>query len=150
MGRLTLIGWTLHPGKGAGQPLALDSALSFWGGTDASGVIVDEHHPQRGARLVGRVLIMPAVCGSSSSSSVLAEHIRTGTAPAALVLGEPDAILIIGAWVAAELYGRSLPIVVLPAAELAALGGWPSGPVTVVAGTERATIDGPPSAPSRE
>lgn len=150
MGRLRVVGRALHPGTGTGEPLALESALSFWGGTDAAGVIVDEHHPQRGARLVGRVLIMPAACGSSSSSSVLAEQIRTGTAPAALVLGEPDAILMLGAWVAAELYGRSLPIVVLPAAELAALRGWPVGPVTVAAEPDGATISGAhPGTPER-
>lgn len=149
MGRLRVAGRALHPGKGTGEPLALDAALSFWGGTDAAGVIVDEHHPQRGARLAGRVVIMPAACGSSSSSSVLAEQIRTSTAPAALVLSEPDAIVMLGAWVAAELYGRSLPIVVLPAAEFAALRGWPPGLVTVVAGPERATISGAPSSALR-
>jgi uncharacterized protein len=150
VGGLRVAGRALHPGTGTGEPLALDAALSFWGGTDAAGVIVDEHHPQHGARLVGRVLIMPAVRGSSSSSSVLAEQIRTGTAPAALVLGEPDAIVMLGAWVASELYGRSLPIVVLAAAELAALRGWPPGPVTVVARPERATISGADSAPRPE
>jgi uncharacterized protein len=150
VGGLRVLGRALHPGEGAGDPLVLDAALSFWGGTDTAGVIVDKHHPQRGACLAGRVVIMPAARGSSSSSSVLAEQIRVGTAPAALVLSEPDAIVMLGAWVAAELYGRSLPIVVLPAAEFAALRGWPSGPVTVVAGPEQATISGAPSAPHPE
>ena len=54
----------------------------------------------------GRILVMRAGRGSSSGSSVLAEAIRAGTAPAAIVLAERDAILAVGAMVAAELYGR--------------------------------------------
>ena len=62
--------------------------------------------------LTGRVLCMPSGRGSSSSSYVFAESIRTGTAPAAVVLGEPDAIVALGAIVAAELYGIEIPVIV--------------------------------------
>ena len=55
---------------------------------------------------------MPSGRGSSSSSYVFAESIRTGTAPAAVVLGEPDAIVALGAIVAAELYGIEIPVIV--------------------------------------
>ena len=55
---------------------------------------------------------MPSGRGSSSSSSVLAEAIRAGTAPAAIVLGEADPILALGAIVARELYGTTIPVVV--------------------------------------
>ena len=48
----------------------------------------------------------------SSSSTILAEAIRAGTAPAAIVLGEPDPILALGAIVGDELYGTVVPIVV--------------------------------------
>ena len=51
--------------------------------------------------------------GSSSSSTVLAEAIRLDTAPLAIVLSEPDPILVIGAIVARRLYGRVCPIVQL-------------------------------------
>jgi predicted aconitase with swiveling domain len=104
---------TLVAGHASGPALVLDEPLSFWGGVDpATGDIVDVHHPQRDANVAGRVLVMPSGRGSSSSSSVLAEAIRAGTAPAAIVLGEPDPILALGAIVARELYGRSLPVVV--------------------------------------
>ncbi|MEX1278301.1 MAG: hypothetical protein WEI16_04540 [Chloroflexota bacterium] len=49
------------------------------------------------------------------------EAVRAGTAPAAIVLGEPDLILALGAAVAEELYGVQIPILVLPAADLAAI-----------------------------
>jgi len=61
----------------------------------------------------GRVLVMPAGRGSSSSASVLAEAVRSGVAPAAILLGAPDLILAIGAAVAEELYGVRIPVVAL-------------------------------------
>ena len=102
-----------------GVAVVLSEGLSLWGGMDpATGEVVDPHHPQRGAKLAGRVVIMPSGRGSSSSASVLAEAARTGTAPAAIVLAEPDLILEIGAAVAEELYGVHIPIVVRPARRL--------------------------------
>jgi predicted aconitase with swiveling domain len=104
---------TLIAGEGGGDALVLDEPLSFWGGVDpATGEIVDVHHPQRGANVAGRVLVMPSGRGSSSSSSVLAEAIRVGAAPAAIVLAEPDPILALGSIVARELYGKVVPVVV--------------------------------------
>lgn len=107
-------GRTLVPGEARGPALVLSEALSFWGGLDpATGAIIDVHHPQRGAVVTGTVLVMPGGRGSSSSSSVLAEAIRAGTAPAAIILTELDPIIALGALVARELYGVSIPIVVL-------------------------------------
>lgn len=104
------------------RALVLSEPLSLWGGMDpATGELIDAHHPQRGANLAGRVVIMASGRGSSSSASVLAEAVRAGTAPAAILLGEPDLILAIGSTVAEELYGIRVPIVVLPPAELAAV-----------------------------
>ena len=77
-----------------------------------TGDIIDVRHPQHGANVAGRILVMPSGRGSSSSSSVLAESIRAGTAPAAIVLGEADPILALGAIVARELYGKVTPVVV--------------------------------------
>ncbi len=115
-------GRTLVAGTAEGEVLVLDEPLSFWGGVDpANGEVIDVRHPQRGASVAGRVLVMPSGRGSSSSSSVLAETVRAGTAPAAIVLSEPDPILALGAIVARELYGRAIPIVVV--AERAATTG---------------------------
>lgn len=103
----------LVPGVATGEVLVLDDPLSFWGGLDPeTGVLIDAHHPQVGSSLAGRVLVMPSGRGSSSSSYVLAEAIRAGTAPVAVVLGAADAIVALGAIVAAELYGIAVPVVV--------------------------------------
>lgn len=110
----------LAPGSADGLALVLREPLSLWGGVDpATGIIIDARHSQRGTSVVGRVLVMPAVRGSSSSSSILAESVRAGCAPAAILLGEQDLILAVGAAVAEELYGRRVPVVQLAREELA-------------------------------
>jgi uncharacterized protein len=104
----------LVPGSAKGAPFRLKVPLSFWGGYDSTtGKVMDRHHPDHGALLTGRVVMMERGRGSSSGSSVLAEAIRAGTAPAALLLRERDSIIVTGAIVAAELYGLSCPVVLV-------------------------------------
>ncbi len=104
----------LVPGEGSGPALALDEPLSLWGGLEPeTGDIIDQRHPQCGRNVTDRVLVMPVGKGSSSASSILLEAVRLGTAPAAIVLAEPDAILALGAAVARELYGVAPPVVVV-------------------------------------
>ena len=107
-------GRTLARGVATAEVVVLEEPLSFWGGVDArEGIVVSEHHPQFGILLRERVLVMRSVRGSSSSSSVLAEAIRLGTAPAGILLREADPIVVLGAVVARELYGVELPVVAL-------------------------------------
>ncbi len=118
-----LEGRVLVGGAGAGSVLRLDEPLSFWGGVDpVTGRIIDRRHPRRGESVAGRVLVMPYGRGSSSSSSVLLEAVRLGTAPTAVVLRELDGILALGAAVARELYEQSPPVVLLEATDWEALG----------------------------
>ena len=117
-----LEGRVLVGGAGAGSVLRLDEPLSFWGGVDpVTGRIIDRRHPRCGESVAGRVLVIPYGRGSSSSSSVLLEGVRLGTAPAAVVLRELDGILALGAAVARELYEQSPPVVLLEAADWEAL-----------------------------
>jgi len=104
-----LLGGTAH-----GAALVLDEPLSMWGGLDPkTGEIIDRRHPQRGMIVTGTVLVLPWGRGSSSSSSVLAEAVRLGTAPWAIVMREPDDIILLGAIVAEEMYEVTCPIVVV-------------------------------------
>jgi predicted aconitase with swiveling domain len=97
---------------GSGLALVLSAPISFWGGVDPrSGRIVDVRHPQCGNAIGSRVLFVPATIGSSSASAVLLELVRNGHAPAALVLHEPDAILLLGLIVAREM-GWPVPMAV--------------------------------------
>lgn len=100
-------------GVAQGSALVLSRPLSFWGGIDAeTGDVIDRSHPELGVNIAGRVLVMEGGRGSSSSSSVLAEAIRLGTSPAAILLARPDPILAVGAIVAEFLYGKAMPLVV--------------------------------------
>lgn len=117
-----ICGATLHGGVAAGTLLVLQAPLSLWGGSDPkTGRIVDQRHPQHGAKIAGRVLVMHAGRGSSSSSSVLAEQIRLGVSPAAFLLSEVDVIIALGAIVAAELYDKHIPVVMLTRDEVDSL-----------------------------
>ena len=103
----------LLPGTATGSVVVLDEPLSMWGGLDPeTGELIDRRHPQSGAMLAGCILVLPSGRGSSSSASVLAEAIRLGTAPMAIVLAESDDIILLGALVARELYGLVHPVVV--------------------------------------
>jgi predicted aconitase with swiveling domain len=132
-------GRTLVAGRASGIALVLHAPLSFWGGIDPeNGEVIDTHHPQRGAFVTDRVLVMPSGRGSSSSSYVLAESIRAGTAPAAIVLREPDGIVALGAIVARELYGTRIPVVVLDPVGYDSIAGGVA--IEVEAGDEVATV----------
>jgi predicted aconitase with swiveling domain len=119
-------GVSLAPGRGEGAPLRLAEPLSFWGGLDTkTGLIVDRHHPQAGASVAGRVLMMSAGRGSSSGSAALAEALRLGVGPAAILLLKRDGIVIVGALVAAELYGIACPVALVGASDWDALAAAP-------------------------
>jgi predicted aconitase with swiveling domain len=122
-GRELARGHVLAPGRGAGPAFVTDP-VSFWGGVAADdGTIIDVHHRHHGRSVAGAVLVMPVGRGSSSASAVLAETLRLGTGPAAIVLAAPDVILAAGAVAARELYGIECPIVELDAAAFEAVAG---------------------------
>jgi uncharacterized protein len=130
---------TLVPGAAAGEPLMLDEPLSFWGGLDpVLGAIIDRRHPQRGLNVGGRVLMLPAGRGSSGGSAILAEALRLGKGPAGILMLERDAIVVVGAMVAAKLYGRACPVALARAPDWPALAA--AARLVVRAETVRATI----------
>lgn len=105
-------GHCLVPGRASGEIVFSGAPLSFWMGTDTeTGAIVDEHHPGKGQSFAGRILVIPGGRGSCSGSGALLEMIMHGSAPAALVIERDDMILAVGAIIADELFGKSIPIV---------------------------------------
>ncbi len=114
MSEPTIHARTVESGEAGGQVFLLQQPLSFWGGFNAeTGTAAETGHPDFGASLKGCVLLMERAKGSSSSSSVVAEALRNGTAPCAIVMREADLIVALGAIVARELYGIEMPIVVV-------------------------------------
>ena len=136
-------GRVLVPGTARGDLFLLGGPLSMWGGLDPeSGEIIDRRHPQSGDVLTDRVVAMPFGRGSSSSSAVLLEAVRLGTAPAAFLLLETDPILALGATVARELYGQGPPILVLEESDYHRLE---DGKAAQIDPRGRLTVGGQPS-----
>ena len=116
-----LTGRALVPGAAEGAVLYSSEPLSFWGGYDAeTGEIIDRRHPLAGRTGAGRILAIPATRGSSTTTAVLLEAIRRGTAPAAFLTRGPDTFLALAAIVAAQLYDRAPPVVALCPGDFAA------------------------------
>lgn len=124
---MAMIAEPLIPGAASrGLGLALRAPISFWGGVDpATGTIIDARHPDRGRNIAGTVLALPGTIGSSSASAVLLELVHAGRAPAALLLDQPDAILLLGLVVAREM-------------------GWPCPPAFRLAAALQAELDAKP------
>jgi len=98
-------------GVAHGPVVAAAEALSFWGGVDpATSRVIDVHHPLHGVSLAGSILMMPTSRGSCSGSGVLLDVALNGRAPAALVFSDAEDVLTLGASVAAEMFGKQLPV----------------------------------------
>ncbi|MCU1381687.1 MAG: hypothetical protein JWL71_384 [Acidobacteria bacterium] len=117
-----IAGRVIVPGEAEGESLVTHDALSFWGGYDFhTGEIIDKHHPLAGVRAAGRILAVPFSKGSSTTTAVLLEAVRAGTAPAAIVTTGPDAFFALASIVADVMYGKSFPVVSLEAHDFASL-----------------------------
>lgn len=109
-----LIGRAIIPGDAEGFAVVSRQAISFWGGiSPATGEIIDRRHDCSGQVIAGKIFVYPAGKGSSTGSAVLMESIKNGVAPAAIILAKIDPILALGSIVADELYGKSVPIILL-------------------------------------
>lgn len=119
-GDFDIAGDALVAGAARGPALVTGEPLSFWGGYDAyTGTIIDRRHPSVGEVARGRVLVVPYSRGSSTTTAVLLESIRAGTAPAAIITTGRDTFFALASIVAAELYDRAVPVVVVSASDFA-------------------------------
>ncbi len=114
-----------HPviaGQARGKALVSMEPLSFWGGYDyKSGTIIDQRHPLAGERAGGRVLALPFSRGSSTTTAVLLEAVKAGTAPAAILSTAPDSFFALASIVADEMYAQPIPLVTLTEVDFARL-----------------------------
>jgi predicted aconitase with swiveling domain len=116
---------TAHPlveGTAEGSALVADEPLSFWGGYDSrTGEIIDRSHPLSGQCAAGRVLVLPYSRGSSTTTAVLLEALRAGTAPCAILVSGRDTFFALASIVADVLYGRGIPVIAIQGSQLAAI-----------------------------
>jgi cis-L-3-hydroxyproline dehydratase len=109
-----IAGRAIVPGDAEGVALVTSEALSFWGGFDFNtGTIIDAHHPLVGVRAAGSILAVPFSKGSSTTTAVLLEAVRAGTAPAAILTTGVDSFFALASIVADVMYGKSFPVVAL-------------------------------------
>ena len=105
----------LFEGDAEGEVMRFDAPISFWGGVNpVTSKITLAGHPQRGQAIKDKVLVIPQLIGSSSSSAVILELFYKGMAPKALILGGRDAILPVGVVVARQMGWPTIPVMVLP------------------------------------
>jgi predicted aconitase/predicted aconitase with swiveling domain len=117
-----LSGEVLVPGTAAGAVLHADTGLSFMGGVNAAtGAVIDVHHPLQGESVAGKILCIPSGRGSCSGSLVIFELLMNGHAPAALVFRHKETILTLGVVIAAELFAKGIPVILLSTEDFAAL-----------------------------
>ena len=109
-----ITGRAIVAGEADAEALVTNDALSFWGGYDFhTGEIIDKHHPLAGVRASGRILAVPFSKGSSTTTAVLLEAVRAGTAPAAILTTGTDAFFALASIVADVMYGKSFPVISL-------------------------------------
>ena len=122
MAEITLQGKVIIPGEARGRALVGNEPLSFWGGYDwRTGEIIDRRHVLSGEMAKGRILAIPFTRGSSTTTAVLLEAIRAGTAPAAIITTDTDFFFALASVVAEELYDSPLPLVALSEDDFAQL-----------------------------
>ena len=117
-----IAGRPIVEGEAEGEALVTHDALSFWGGYDFhTGEIIDKHHPLAGIRAAGRILVVPFSKGSSTTTAVLLEAVRAGTAPAAILTTGVDSFFALASIVADVMYAKSFPVIALEPADAASL-----------------------------
>ena len=114
----------LVPGTGSGEVLRLQEDISFWGAIDPlTGKVIDRRHPQFGICIAGKIVVLRRSIGSSSGSAILMETLYRGCGPAAIILGEADQILTLGAVVAKEMSYATIPVLQVDEADFEQLHG---------------------------
>ena len=139
---MTIRATVLNPGQCRARILVLEEPLSFWGGFDpVHGIVVDSHHPQRGESVAGMALVMPGSRGSAGTPAGVAESIRRGVGPVAVLLGTADVNIAIGAMVADRLYGGATPVLTVGPEDYARLR---TGDEVAIAADGTVTAGDPP------
>ena len=122
MGKLILSGKPFIAGSAKGIALVSREPLSFWGGYDwKTGEIIDRRHSLSGEIAKGKILAIPFTRGSSTTTAVLLESIRAGTAPAGIITTATDFFFALASVVADEMYSKPIPLVAISESDFAKL-----------------------------
>jgi predicted aconitase with swiveling domain len=93
-----MVGRVIKSGRGEGFALVSTEPIGLLGGLDPdTGQVVEVGHPLEGEFVTGRVLVFPIGKGSTVGSYTLYRMTKAGTAPAAILNAESEAIVAVGA-----------------------------------------------------
>ena len=95
---MELTGRVIKRGQASGIALVSEAPIGFLGGIEPeTGIVIESGHPLEGQSVAGRVLVFPTGKGSTVGSYTLYRMARAGTAPAAIINRESEAIVAVGA-----------------------------------------------------
>lgn len=95
---IELEGRVIKAGVAQGLALVSTEPIGFLGGVDPeTGNVIEPGHPLAGECVAGRVLVFPSGKGSTVGSYTLYRMSKSGTAPAAILNAESEAIVAVGA-----------------------------------------------------
>lgn len=95
---IDLRGRIIKSGTAEGLALVSPEPVGFLGGVDPeTGIVIEAGHPLEGHCVSGRILVFPTGKGSTVGSYTLYRMARAGTAPAAIINAESEAIVAVGA-----------------------------------------------------
>jgi len=94
---LRLRGRRVVGGSAEGEALVSVDPFSFYGGVDPeTGVVTEPGHAVEGECITGKVFVFPTGKGSTVGSYVIYRMKKLGTAPAAIINTETEAIIVTG------------------------------------------------------
>lgn len=97
MSEQTFTGRVLVLGEATGEVLHCTSEIPGWGGIDTkTGFIVEHGHPQEGASIAGKVLVIPGAKGASGWSGQFHMAHILGNTPVAVITRKLNSKLALG------------------------------------------------------
>ncbi len=94
---MKLTGRKVMGGVAEGEALVSTDSVSFYGGVDpVSGIITEPGHCCHGENITGKIFVFPTGKGSTVGSYSIYRMAKLGTAPAAIINVETEAILATG------------------------------------------------------
>lgn len=130
---MILHGRGISRGIGSGPILIGPDPISFLSGVDPeTGIVIEKGHPLEGTDISGTVLAFHYGKGSTVGSYILYALARSGHAPAAIINGEAETIIAVGAIMGKiPMVDRlDIPLTDLPAGKTASVNGT-DGTVTI-------------------
>ena len=109
MTTIVLKGRGLTSGKGEGEAIVHPHSIAI--GSIVGGVVMERGSPILGQKTIDKVCVFRNNKGTTHGGGFVIRMLHDGTAPRAIIYFESEPIVVGGALMAQELYGKTIPIV---------------------------------------